>query len=130
MNNDFSIHHKKNDESIDSTEANTEYYTIVGKHEFIDENKNPRRSSETAEVCAKKISTQSSTKFYIKTGVYGKVYDPIGMFSEGTAAKFLARTGKKAWNYKQVNSKVFDMYLSFLKTKNKAWLSNAERELN
>lgn len=130
MNNDFSIQHKKDNEPMDQLESDTEYYTIIGKHEFIDKEKNPRCNSETSEVCAKKVTTQSTTKFYIKTGVYGKIYNPIGMFSEGTAAKFLARAGKKAWNYKQVNSKVFDMYLSFLKTKNKAWLSNAERELN
>lgn len=127
---DFSIKHKKDDTSNESDNSSTEYYTIIGKHQFIDENKNPRCNTETSEVCAKKVTTQSSTKFYIKTGVYGKIYNPIGMFSEGTATKFLARAGKKAWNYKQVNSKVFDMYISFLKTKNKAWLNNAERELN
>jgi len=127
---DFSINHKKDVNLNESGESDTEYYTIIGKHQFIDANKNPRCNTETSEVCAKKVTSQAVTKFYIKTGVYGKIYNPIGMFSEGTAAKFLARAGKKAWDYKQVNSKVFDMYLSFLKTKNKAWLNNAERELN
>jgi len=44
--------------------------------------------------------------------------------------QFLAKTGKKAWDFKQVNAKVFEMYLTFLRTKNRAWLTNAERELN
>ena len=127
---DFSINNKKGDISNESADSNIEYYTMIGKHQFIDENKNPRCNTETSEVCAKKVTNQSSTKFYIKAGVYGKIYNPIGMFSEGTAAKFLARAGKKAWDYKQVNFKVFDMYVSFLKTKNKAWLNNAERELS
>lgn len=130
MTQDFSIHHKKDVHQDNANQKDTQYYTIIGKHDFIDEDKNPRCDKETADVCAKKITNQSSTKFYIKTGTYGKIYNPIGMFSEGTGAKFLARAGKKAWNFKQVNSKVFDMYISFLKTKNSAWLNNAERELN
>jgi hypothetical protein len=109
---------------------NIELFTIIGKHEFLDSDKNPRLNKEDGEVCAKKIITDNNTKFYIKTGLYGKIYDPIGLYSEGTSAKFLSRVGKKAWEFKQVSSKVFDMYLSFLKTKNKAWLTNAERELN
>jgi len=127
MANDYFIH---NNASVEDDNTQTEFFTLVGKHEFIDDKKNPRSSSESADVCAKKIIGNKSTRFYIKTGLYGKIYDPIGLFSEGTGAKFLARAGKKAWEFKQVNSKVFDMYLSFLRTKNKAWLTNAERELN
>jgi len=125
MNSDFFI--KQKEETLDKS---TELFTIIGKHQFLDKNKNPRVNTETADTCAKKVTSNSSTKFFIKTGIYGKIYDPIGLYSEGTSAKFLARAGKKAWNYKQVNSRVFDMYLSFLRTKNKAWLTNAERELN
>lgn len=123
---DFSIQHSSNE----TEDKSMEFYTLIGKHEYIDSNRNPRSSSETSDVCAKKVIGEQSTKFFIKTGLYGKVYDPIGLYSEGTGAKFLARAGKKAWEFKQVNSKVFDMYLSFLRTKNKAWLTNAERELN
>lgn len=124
MNNDFIIKPKADSNKI------TEFYTLIGQHEFLDTDKNPRTQTEKSTVCAKKIITDKTTKFFIKTGVYGKIYDPIGLYSEGTAAKFLARAGKKAWEFKEVNSKVFNMYLSFLKTKNKAWLTNAERELN
>lgn len=120
---------QQNNENEDS-EVTKEFFTIIGKHQFLDSHKNPRLNSETSDVCAKKVTTNKSTKFFIKVGLYGKIYDPIGLFSEGTSAKFLAKTGKKAWEFKQVNSKVFGMYLSFLKTKNKAWLTNAERELN
>lgn len=126
MNRDFYIPNTDKDDITNSIE----YYTLLGRHEFVDESENPRSSKETSEVCAKKICTNSSTKYYIKTGLYGKVYDPIGLFSEGTGAKFLARAGKKAWEFKQVNEKAFNMYLSFLRTKNKAWLTNTEREIN
>lgn len=108
-----------------------EMYTLIGKHKFIDKDKNPRLDSENDNVFAKKIKTsESGAKYYIKVGTYGKIYNPIGLFSEGTANKFLARAGKKAWEFKEVNSKVFDMYIKFLRTKNIAWLNNAEREMN
>jgi hypothetical protein len=125
MNNDFTIRPPTN-----QNKNQTEFYTLIGHHEYIDEQNNPRVNKDKPNVCAKKIVSDQSTKFFIKTGIYGKIYDPIGLYSEGTAAKFLARAGKKAWEFKQVNSKVFEMYLSFLRTKNKAWLTNAERELN
>lgn len=125
MNNDFFIQQTDNDKTTIK-----EFFTLIGKHEYIDADNNPRANNENANVCAKKLITEKTTKFYIKTGLYGKIYDPIGLFSEGTGARFLAKAGKKAWEFKQVNSKVFDMYVSFLRTKNKAWLSNAERELN
>lgn len=107
-----------------------EYYTIIGKHKFLDTNKNPRLETETDDVFAKKVVGEHSAKYFIKTGTYGKIYNPIGLFSEGTSNKFIAKVGKKAWQFKEVNSKVFDMYVNFLKTKNTAWLTNAERELN
>lgn len=117
-------------QNTENSNKSIELFTIIGKHQFLDENKNPRVNTENNDTCAKKVTTDSSVKFFIKTGIYGKIYDPIGLYSEGTSAKFLAKAGKKAWEYKQVNNKVFDMYLSFLRTKNKAWLTNAERELN
>lgn len=115
-----------------SSETNykTEFFTLIGQHEYIDSDNNPRLNTEKSNACAKKVISDKSTKYFIKTGLYGKVYDPIGLYSEGTGAKFLARAGKKAWDFTQVNSKVFEMYLAFLRTKNKAWLTNAERELN
>ena len=105
-------------------------YTIVGEHEFLDEDNNPRiNSDKDNKIYAKKIVSNNSTKFYIKVGTYGKAYNPIGLYSEGMANKFIAKIGKRAWNFKEVNQKIFDMYVNFLKTKNTAWLNNAEREM-
>lgn len=104
-------------------------YTIYGKHDFLDENKNPRINNENNSL-AKSITVNNKTKYYIKVGSYGKVYNPMGLYSEGTSNKFLAKVGKNAWEFTEVNQKVFDMYVSFLRTKNQAWLNNAEREMN
>ena len=105
------------------------FYTIIGKQQFFDNDKNPMIHKEGSESFAKKIINNNKIKYYIKVGMYGKIYNPIGLFSEGTANKFLARVGKKAWEFKEVNAKVFDMYINFLRTKNIAWLNNAEREM-
>lgn len=117
------------DASTTKTETVREYYTILGDHDFIDPNNRPRTTEENKNTLAKVIRVKNSAKFYIKTGTYGRIYNPMGMFSEGKNDKFIAKTGKKEYTFKQVNQKIFDMYLSFLSTKNIAWLNNAEREM-
>lgn len=104
-------------------------YTIYGKQDFLDDDKNPRITNEN-NALAKIISINSKNKYYIKVGSYGKIYNPMGLYSEGTSNKFLAKVGKNAWEFTEVNQKVFDMYVNFLRTKNQAWLNNAEREMN
>lgn len=106
------------------------YYTIIGKQTAFDDSNNPVLADDTPEVLAKKIVSEEKTRYFIKIGPYGKIYNPIGMFSEGRSNKFLKRTGKMEWSFKEVNSRVFDFYLSFLRTKNIAHLNIAERELN
>lgn len=105
------------------------YYTIVGKHEDFDENENPILHSETGETLAKKTISSTKTRYFIKIGPYGKIFNPIGIFSEGRSNKFLKRSGKPEWQFKEVNSRVFELYLSFLRTKNIAYINLAEREL-
>lgn len=105
-----------------------EYYTVLGKQNFLDENKNPR-VEEQKNCLAYAKTTDEDKQFYIKVGLYGKIYNPIGLYSEGRANKFLSKVGKAEYNFTRVNQKVFDMYVNFLRTKNIAWLNNAEREL-
>lgn len=108
-----------------------EYFTILGDHDFVDDNNRPRANEENIKVAAKTSTTDNHpTRYYIKTGTYGKIYNPIGLYSEGKNTKFLSKIGRKQFEYKEVNQKVFDLYTNFLKTKNIAWLNNAEREMN
>lgn len=125
MNNDFVINH-----STQNDTRECEYYTILGDHEGLDNDNNPTVSSNIDKALAKRVTINGKNKFYIKIGAYGRIYNPMGMFSEGKSNKFLTQSGKKAWDYREVNNKVFDMYLAFLKTKNIAWLNNAQREIN
>ena len=104
------------------------FYTIFGKHDWLDDEGFPRINEETPDAYAKSISGNSETKFFVKRGRYGKLYNPIGLYSEGTANKQLRHAGKPEWEFKKETEKVFNFYINFLKTKNSAWLNNAERE--
>jgi hypothetical protein len=120
------IFHQKN---VEDTKREIEYFTILGDHEFLDRDNKPRAKTESKSVVAKSIQTDSyPKKYYIKVGTHGKIFNPIGLFSEGHNTKFLSKIGRKQWEFKEVNQKVFDMYINFLSTKNIAWLTNAERE--
>lgn len=106
------------------------YYTIFGSHDFLDEDDKPRANSENKNVVAKSVQTDDKPlRYYIKVGTYGKIFNPIGLFSEGNNTKFLSKIGKKQFEFKEVNYKIFNLYLNFLRSKNIAWLNNAEREL-
>lgn len=123
----FTLNKQKSTE--ENSDSVTNYYTILGDHEFIDQDKRPRANKESKNVVAKSTSKNNLNKFYIKIGTYGKIFNPMGLFSEGKNEKFIAKIGKKEFEFKEVNQKVFDLYLNFLSTKNLAWLNNAEREL-
>ncbi len=106
-----------------------EYYTVFGQHEYLDNKNFPRLEDGTGDVLAKSVTLGSNTRYFLKLGSHGKIYNPIGMYSEGTSNKFLSKIGKKAWEFKSVSPRVFELYTNFLKTKNIAWLRNAEREM-
>ena len=91
-------------------------YCLLGDHDFLDDQHRPRINISSTKTLAKSIVSSGSTKYFIKTGKYNKIYNPIGMYSE--------------WEFKEVNQKIFDLYLKFLTSKNIAWLNNAERELS
>lgn len=109
---------------------NVEYFCMLGYHDFIDSNNRPQIKTDNKNVVAKCITKNSSSKkYYVKVGAYGRLFNPMGMFSEGNNEKFIAKTGKKQFEFKEVNQKIFDLYINFLSTKNLAWLNNAEREM-
>lgn len=109
---------------------NTEYYyCIFGEHDFIDEDNNPRMNKESSKTLAKYIHGEIGNRYFIKVGTHGRIYNPMGMYSEGNESKFLAKIGKSEWVFKSVNKDIFDKYVHFLRTKNIAWLNNAERDM-
>ena len=127
----FKIHQDKEvQQTIEEEiqEQQTFFYTIFGKHEWIDEEGFPRLHNENSDAYAKSVTGNTRTRFFVKRGRHGKLYNPIGIYSEGTANKQLRHTGRLEWEFKESTQKVFNFYIRFLKTKNSAWLNNAERE--
>lgn len=105
-------------------------YCWFGEHDYLDSEHNPRVDKDDKKALAKCVTLPNGVqKFYIKIGQYGRIYNPIGMYSEGNNNKFLNKIGKSAWEFKEVNKEIFDMYVNFLRTKNLAWINNAERGL-
>ncbi len=80
------------------------------------------------EACAKIEVRNGNITYSIKRNTHGRFLNPIGIYDEFRHMKDLKKTGRAEFRYDPVNKKVFELYLNFLKTKNPAWLINAERE--
>jgi len=126
------IHHDKTDPPAERIEN---IYTITGKQDYIDSDKYPclNMDSETAQESANayaiEITIGKHTKYYVKRGKYGRIFNPIGMFMEGMATKRLGHAGRLEWKFQEISERAFNFYKDFLKTRNVAYLNNAEREL-
>ena len=110
-------------------------YTVTGKQDYLDDEIYPcikmesKTAVESPDAFAMKITVGKQTKYYAKHGKHGRLYNPIGMFSEGMAQKRLGHAGRLEWKFIEIGEKVFQFYRDFLRTKNIAYLHNAEREL-
>jgi len=107
------------------------YFTLMGSEDFQDKDFNPRTKEESQLTYAKSIYVpdNNSTRYYVKLDSRGKLYNPIGTYQDKPSHQFINKICKESARYKDVSPKIFDMYLSFLKTKNESWLNNAEREM-
>jgi hypothetical protein len=81
------------------------------------------------EIVFKISERQNKHKYYIKANSEGFLFNPWGMFSEGTEAKYEKGHGRLKWRFTEVNKRCFDFYNRFLESRNQAWLANAEREI-
>lgn len=121
----FSVNKNKQEEKKED-----EFYTIEGNEDSKDINGNPRIIKENKNVCAKKLfRSDGSYRFYIRLSNNGSLYNPISVYGEEKNSTFLDRVVREGFKFKEVNNKVFDMYLNFLRTKNIAWYYNTEREM-
>lgn len=116
-------------EPVASPSSENKFFTSLGMQEFIDENGYPRVSEDSDHVYAKCTIHEGETRYFIKSTRYAKLYDPSGMYTEGHHKRFNKMIGANEFRFKRVNPRIFELYTNFLKTKNIAWLNNAEREL-
>ena len=85
-------------------------------------------AEELKNAYAKVTYTGTKARYYVKRSGSGKFFNPIGTYTEGRHTKQLRHAGKAEWEFKEVNNRVFINYLNFLRSRNLAWLLNAERE--
>lgn len=112
------------------TDTNNQYYCVMGSQDFIDDEGNPRVNKDNDKrILAKKILREDgSVRYSIKLTSSGKMQNPISMYGVEKNSSFLDRVCRSDKKFKDVSYKTFEMYTNFLKTKNIAWLHNAERE--
>jgi hypothetical protein len=124
----FIFEAKPNMEEINN--SRNEFYCVAGSEEFLDDQLNPRvKKEEDSRVLAKKIYRDDGTyRLSIKLSNTGKIYNPLSIFGLENKSTFLDRVCRSNNRFKEVNMKAFSFYLNFLRTKNVAWLNNAERE--
>lgn len=106
------------------------YYTMSGMEDYIDENNHPRlKDPSDKNIFAKKILRHNnSIKYMIKLNAGGKLTNPASIYGFEKEKTFLDKVCRSNSKFKEVNNKVFELYLKFLQSKNTSWLYNAERE--
>ena len=110
------------------TKTNVIFFTLSGKEDLTDEDGYPVLTSNKVDlICAKLNSDGDHHRYFVRRDGDGSFYNPHGLYSEGYMTRTGRRVSKPELDFRTVNKNVFYLYLQFLKTKNEAWLRNAER---
>ncbi len=116
-------------------------FTLFGKHHDIDEHGYPilydveyedeqiEYAEDSANAYAKVVYIRGKSKYYIKASSDGDMYNPIGLYEGGGKDTKRVNLGRPEWEFEEVRKRPFEFYINFLKTKNQAYLINAEREV-
>lgn len=111
-------------------------YTVIGREDYLEEDSgipclcvDVEDARKNPYAHAMKLSGEGGVRFFVKQGPHGKLFNPLGFFSEGRESKMIKHAGRKEWELREVGEKAFNFYLNFLKTKNLSYINNAEREL-
>jgi hypothetical protein len=103
--------------------------TMIGMEDVVVDGLYLINSTDSKNIFAKKITRKNgTTKFTIRTSQDGKLYNPISIYGKEEQKTFLDRVCRSNNKFVEVNLKTFNLYTQFLKTKNLAYLNNAERE--
>lgn len=112
------------------------FYTILGKQDDLDEDGNPILNSEDEDgnsesveerALAQIVIVNGSKKYKVKRYANGQLYDPMGITNRNNQRRN-DRIRSTTYGWTIVSKPCFDLYLAFLRTKNKAHLLRAERE--
>lgn len=106
------------------------FYGIISDYDFVDKENNPRINEEDDNrVLAKiKYKVNGQAKFLIKLDNSKRLFNPASPLPENKRNQLLEQYSIDSSNFKEVSKKVFDYYVTFLRTSNPSWIHNAERE--
>lgn len=116
-------------DGLNKSISTNQYYTLVGQEDFIDDDNNPRIKNDSDDRVLAKKTVRTKLKYSIKIDNAGKFYNPLSPISSVKPIKILQTISIPNSRFKEVNKTVFNMYLNFLRSKNIAWINNAEREV-
>jgi hypothetical protein len=129
-----------NEFKTDNSSKETFYYTSLGSESFIDKEGFPSERSESKLTCAKKIKDKQSKRFSGETGfsfyikAYGakKIYNPYTKHTieKNNNPSRIENMCKSSEYFLEVNEYVFNKYLNYLKTKNKHWFIEVQKDIN
>jgi len=98
-------------------------YTIYGKHEIIDTEGYPVIFDENSDNAYAK---KEGDKFFIKSNG-SRLADPLGIYGGTDLNKKIG--DHSVWKWRSTSPKIFELFIRFLKTKNKSYYLNATREM-
>lgn len=112
-----------------TNDTESKYYTMLGDHDFLDDNQNPRSNTDSLKTLAKHIvRDDKSQKYMIKVDYTHKPYNPLSIYGNKEAFKGKDKTRPES-KFIQVNEEAFTHYIKFLKTRILSWLYNTERAI-
>lgn len=115
-------------QEIRSSDKDIKYYSSKEDAEYFDSDENPRIQKETNKTLAKIINQNSHLIYQIKLANNKTLFNPYSKLDKETSYSFLDNTTRSSNKFANVNEKIMNYYLLFIKTGNKLWLTKAERE--
>lgn len=118
------------------------YYSLIGDHDFIDDNGHPRIiDGNNNKIVAKTIKNKKQRSvvsnniyesYYIKVNSKLQVYNPIKRLTtivDKPKDNFIDKVCKDEWKFKEVDKIIFDKYINFLSSKEERCIKDIERDL-
>lgn len=104
-------------------------YTISDSSDTTKEIDPSNKNCYAKKTILKTGDNKTRNKYFVKVGVDGYIFNPWGMYSEGTQGRYEKGYGKSKWSFSEVSEQCFNFYIKFLQSRSKSWLTHANREI-
>lgn len=119
-----------------------QYYCAIGYEDFLDDSGNPRLNDGDNDTVAAKVVLNKKPRQVTANGIYKsyfiKVNPSLQIFNPSlntnavknkTDNHFINKVCKNEWFFKEVDSIIFNKYITFLKSPNAKLIKEIERDL-